>query len=137
MQLSLLLSSRLSNTHYRLFVNYRTIVVRYLVGGGDGGEDGLSGWNLIVLPHGKGEVSARLERYDRLIYQTERLSLPAAGESRVLVASIAEDRFSAKLDELVLFDEVPVNYIPGRHRIGVATWGPSPAIERVELSRPR
>ena len=104
---------------------------------GDGGKDGLSGWNLIVLPHGKGEVSARLERYDRLIYQTERLSLPEAGESRVLVASIAGDRFSATLDELALFDEVPVNYIPGKSRIGIATWGPSPSIERVELSRPR
>jgi len=104
---------------------------------GDGGVDGLSGWNLIVLPHGKGEVSARLERYDRLVYQTERLSLPEAGESRVLTASLAKERFTATLDELVLFDEVPVNYIPGKSRVGIATWGDEPAIERVELSRPR
>ena len=104
---------------------------------GDGGKDGLSGWNLIVLPHGKGEVSARLERYDRLVYQTERMTLPEAGESRVLTASLVKDHFSAALDELVLFDEVPVNPIPGKSRIGIATWGDEPAIERIELSKPR
>ena len=104
---------------------------------GDGGEDGLSGWNLIVLPHGKGQVSARLERYDRLVYQTERLPLPEAEESRVLTASLANERFTASLDGLLLFDAIPVNSIPGHHRIGIATWGDEPAIERIDLSRPR
>ena len=101
------------------------------------GKDGLSGWNLIVLPHGRGQISARLERYDRLVYQTERLPLPEAEESRLLTASLANERFTASLDGLLLFDAVPVNSIPGHHRIGIATWGDDPAIERIDLSRPR
>ena len=104
---------------------------------GDGGKDGLSGWNFILIPHGKTEVSARLERYDRLVYQTERLPLPETEESRVLTAALANESFSASLDGLTLFDAVPLSSIPGRHRIGFATWGQDPTIERIELSRPR
>jgi hypothetical protein len=104
---------------------------------GEGGSDGLSGWNLILIPHGKTHVSARLERYDRLVYQTEALPLPEAEESRLLTASLANERFTATLDGLVLFDEVTVNDIPGKTRIGIATWGEEPAIERIELSKPR
>ena len=104
---------------------------------GDGGEDGLSGWNLILIPHGKTEVSARLERYDRLVYQTERLPLAEAKEFRVLTAELANETFSASLDGLSIFDAVPISSIPGRHRIGFATWGKEPTIERIELSKPR
>ena len=65
------------------------------------------------------------------------LPLPEAEESRVLTASLANERFTASLDGLLLFDAVPVNSIPGHHRIGIATWGDDPAIERIDLSRPR
>jgi hypothetical protein len=39
----------------------------------------------------------------------------------LLTASLANGRFTASLDGLSLFDDVPVNSIPGRHRIGIAT----------------
>jgi hypothetical protein len=104
---------------------------------GEGGTDGLSGWNLILIPHGKTQVSARLERYDRLVYQTEALPLPESTTSRLLTATLSRETFSATLDSLTLFDAVPIHSIPNQHRIGIATWGPDPMIERVTLSRPR
>ena len=104
---------------------------------GEGGEDGLSGWTFILLPHGKKEVSARLERYDRLVYQTEHLPLPEVEESRVLSVDLHDERFTASLDGLSLFDSLPLSSIAERHRIGIATWGEDPAIEKIELSRPR
>ena len=104
---------------------------------GEGGTDGLSGWNLILIPHGKTQVSARLERYDRLVYQTEALPLPESTTSRLLTATLSRETFSATLDSLTLFDAVPIHSIPNQHRIGIATWGPEPMIERVTLSRPR
>ena len=33
-----------------------------LIAQGEGGDDGLSGWNLILLPHGREQLSLRLER---------------------------------------------------------------------------
>ena len=88
-------------------------------------------------PPGKTQASARLERYDRLVYQTEALPLPESTTSRLLTATLSRETFSATLDSLTLFDAVPIHSIPNQHRIGIATWGPDPMIERVTLSRPR
>lgn len=101
---------------------------------GEGGQDGLSGWNLILVPRG-GAVEARLERYDRLVYHTDPVPLPAAGEVRVLSLRYWEGWCSVSIDGTVLFDRVSIDPIPGRHRIGVATWGPEPRLQALELSR--
>ncbi|MEM8711617.1 MAG: hypothetical protein AAGG01_11745, partial [Planctomycetota bacterium] len=42
---------------------------------GEGEDDGLSGWNLILAPAGRDAVLARLERYDRLVYQSDPVKL--------------------------------------------------------------
>lgn len=101
---------------------------------GEGEDDGLSGWTLLLLPSGGSAVSARLERYDRLVYQTEPKPLPA-GEGPLLVSlECLDDEVTVKLDELVLFDRVPIRPIPGKFGVGLATWGDSPAIELLEVS---
>ena len=102
---------------------------------GEGGTDGLSGWNLILLPGRKGHVSARLERYDRLVYQCEPRSFDASDEC-VLTLTYSDERATVTLNECVLFEKVPIRPIPGRHRIGFATWGAEPRIAWIELERP-
>jgi hypothetical protein len=104
---------------------------------GEGEKDGLSGWNLILAPYGRGSVQARLERYDRLVYHTDPLELPESGGDRVLFLEYWDGWCSVSLDGLVLFDRVPIHPIPGRHRVGLATWGPSPEIRSITLSRGR
>jgi hypothetical protein len=102
---------------------------------GEGGRDGLSGWTLILVPHGDQHVSARLERYDRLVYESERLALQAAAGQHVLVLEYADRTLSVTLDELALFDSVPVIPIAGAHGIGLATWGAEPRIHSLEVLR--
>ena len=47
-----------------------------------------------------------------------------------------EGRLTVTLGEVVLFDEVSIHAIPGKHRIGVATFGPEVGIERFDLDSP-
>ena len=102
---------------------------------GEGERDGLSGWTLILVP-GRGEqVSARLERYDRLVYQTEPRDLSAAVGEHRLELSLVDDELSVTLDELTLFERVPLRSIAGAHRVGLATWGAEPRIRVFELYR--
>ena len=104
---------------------------------GEGGEDGLSGWSLILVPRGEGALEARLERYDRLVYQCDPVELPEVEDGRSLTLRYWDGWCSASIDGAVLFDRVSIRPIPGRHRVGLATWGPEPRIRSMVLSRGR
>ncbi len=101
---------------------------------GEGEDDGLSGWTLLLLPSGGSAVSARLERYDRLVYQTEALPMPEGEGTLRLLFECLDDEVTVKLDELTLLDRVPIRPIPGKFGVGLGTWGDSPAIELLEVS---
>lgn len=103
---------------------------------GEGGADGLSGWNLIVVPYGADRAMLRLERYDRLVAATDPLPLGAAEkDSRTLEIELVGTRLTVRLAGEVWFDHVPIRPISNRHRIGLATWGATPAIRSLELFR--
>jgi hypothetical protein len=101
---------------------------------GEGDTDGLSGWNLILVPRGDA-VEARLERYDRLVYQSDPVPLPEATEVRTLSLSYWDGWVSVTIDGTPLLDRVSIHPIPGRHRVGLATWGAQPKFQSIELSR--
>ncbi len=103
---------------------------------GDGMRDALSGWTLILEPHGD-TVRAYLERYDQRVHMSP--DVPFAGDAKKttkLVLAYFARRLSVKLGEQVLFDQAPLLPIPGRHRIGIATWGEAMRIEDIELRTP-
>ncbi|MFG0318477.1 MAG: hypothetical protein ACF8XB_14480, partial [Planctomycetota bacterium JB042] len=102
---------------------------------GEGGVDGLSGWNLITEPR-RGAIRARLERYDRLVYQCEPREAAAADE-QTLEIEYADRRVTVRFGDAVLFDRVPIRPIAGRHRIGFATWGDRPRLRRLSLDVPK
>ena len=102
---------------------------------GEGGADGLSGWTLIVHPGGKGKVQARVERYDRVVYQVPPREAPQ-DEVQELVVTVRDRRLSASLGSTVLFEQVPITPIPDRDRIGFATFGAAPGIVSFRLETP-
>ncbi|MFT5291750.1 MAG: hypothetical protein ACI82F_003835 [Planctomycetota bacterium] len=101
---------------------------------GEGEKDGLSGWTLILVPVGSGHVSARLERYDRLVYETAALELGEGEGPRELTFECLDDEVSVRLDALQIFDRVPILPIENRYRIGLATWGTQPGIAQFTIS---
>jgi hypothetical protein len=108
---------------------------------GCGGEEALGGWSLTVHPaRGGAAVIGRLERYDRLVYQTDPVTLPPtesrAQELRLRIAC-ADRRCRVSLGSEVLFDGVSIRPIPGRRRIGFCTWGPGTRLRGIELAAPR
>ena len=104
---------------------------------GEGDDDALSGWSLIVVPHGDDRASLRLERYDRLVYQTEPRELPAGEGSLRLGYELVDGEVSVDLDGELWMDRVPVRSIPGATGVGLATWGTSPSILALEVLTPR
>jgi hypothetical protein len=105
---------------------------------GDGGTDGLGGWTLILHPDGQKRVAAQLERYEDLAYEVPPMDLPPAllaGEEEVLLLTYLDGRLTVALGDLVLFKNVSLHAIPNRHRIGLATWGPSLGLAALELER--
>ena len=54
----------------------------------------------------------------------------------VLVLEYFARRFTARLGDQELFHQAPLRPIPGRHRIGITTWGPALRIEGIELRGP-
>ncbi|MCB1280728.1 MAG: hypothetical protein KDB18_04330, partial [Salinibacterium sp.] len=86
--------------------------------------------------------AARLERYDRLVYQSAPQKLPAADDGlRELEVIWRQGQVTVRLhgkdDTLTIFDRRTLDPIPGRHRLGLLTWGPDTAIARLELEEPR
>ncbi|MEM1449042.1 MAG: hypothetical protein AAGI22_08005 [Planctomycetota bacterium] len=104
---------------------------------GEGEDDGLSGWNLILQPAGRNAVLARLERYDRLVYQSDRVSLEEFEDGCVLSLRYWDGWCTVMLGEVPMLDRVSIDPIPDRHRIGLATWGPRTRIRSLELSKGR
>ena len=103
---------------------------------GDGQRDALSGWTLLLEPDGQ-QVRAHLERYDQRIYSSDPVPFATDGKKPVvLVLEYFARRFTARLGDQELFHQAPLRPIPGRHRIGIATWGPALRIEGIELRGP-
>ena len=104
---------------------------------GEGDDEGLSGWTLILVPSGADAVQARLERYDRLVYHSDPIKLPESADGRTVSLAVWDGWCTLTLDGEVLFDRLPFRPIPDRHRVGLATWGPGTEIRSLTLSRAR
>ncbi|MFT7168935.1 MAG: hypothetical protein ACI80K_002069 [Paracoccaceae bacterium] len=104
---------------------------------GEGEDDGLSGWTLLVLPAGRDAVLARLERYDRLVYQSDPVPLDNLKEGRMLSLRYWDGWCSVTLGDVPMLDRVSIDPIPGRHRVGVSTWGPTTRIRSLEFFKGR
>ncbi len=106
---------------------------------GDGHQDALSGWTLILEPLDD-KVRARLERYDRLVYMSD--VVPFVRDAKDPKATTRLEllfhnrRCTVRLGDQVLFDQAPLRPIPGKHRIGFATWDEAMRIAKVELRAP-
>ncbi|MCK5940822.1 MAG: hypothetical protein KAI24_02535, partial [Planctomycetes bacterium] len=104
---------------------------------GDGMRDGLSGQTLILSPRGDGQVRATLERYDRLVYQSDTVPYDVdAKKPTQLELLYWADRLTVRLGSQTLFDQAPIRPIAGRDRIGIATWGPQVRVTALELRAP-
>ena len=103
---------------------------------GEGNRDALSGWTLILDPDGDG-VRGYLERYEHRLYMSDRVPFAVdAKKSTRLEITWYLRRLVVKLGEHVLFDQAALRPIPGKHRIGIATWGEQFRIEELELRGP-
>lgn len=103
---------------------------------GDGLRDGLSGWALILNPRGD-KVRATIERYDRLVYQSDEVPYEVDDKKPTQLELLYYGRrLTVRLGAQVLFDQVPIRVIPGAERIGIATWGPQLRISELELRTP-
>ncbi|MFN3242786.1 MAG: hypothetical protein ACE37K_14890 [Planctomycetota bacterium] len=104
---------------------------------GDGMRDGLAGWTLILSPRGRDKVQARIERYDRLVYQSDVVAYESDPKKpTTLELHHWADRLTVRLGSQTLFDQAPIRRIDGRHRVGIATWGPQLRITEIELRAP-
>lgn len=66
------------------------------------------------------------------------IELPAellAQEEMTLTLAYEDRRLTVSLGDLVLFRAVSLQPIPGRRRIGLATWGPDLGLTGIELER--
>ncbi|MFY9343062.1 MAG: hypothetical protein WAT39_11265 [Planctomycetota bacterium] len=104
---------------------------------GDGMRDALCGWTLILDPDGNDKVRAYLERYDQRIYDSGTKPWKLDGKKgNTLELQWFGKRLSVKAGGEVLFDQAPLLPIPGKHRIGIATWGENLKLEAIELRGP-
>ncbi len=103
---------------------------------GDGQRDGLSGWTLILVPS-RDAVQARLERYDRLVLQSDAVAYAPDPKHPVeLELHLWADRFTATLGGKTLLDQAPIRLIPDRDRIAIGTWNDRVRIQEIELRAP-
>jgi hypothetical protein len=103
---------------------------------GEGGVDGLSGWNLILGAHGKDEISGQIERYEHMYYQVPRTKIPNA-EVQKLVLTYKDRRLHVQIGDVVLFDDVSITPIKTGSRIGFSTWPGGLGLRALELSKPK
>ncbi|MDF1702138.1 MAG: hypothetical protein P1V36_13365 [Planctomycetota bacterium] len=101
---------------------------------GDGGKDGLSGWNLIVHPKGRDKVGAQLERYDHLYYQVAPQPVTNDKDGlKEFVFTYHDGHLTVTLGGATLFDSVSLIAIPKNTRIGISTWGAQTGFATLEL----
>lgn len=101
---------------------------------GEGGTDGLSGWNLLLWNR-DGRPAGQLERYEDRWYEWWAAEAPPKekAETSELVVTLVAWRLTATLNGVPLVTGVPVRAIPGKSRIGLSTWGVDPKIAGIEL----
>ena len=104
---------------------------------GDGTNDGLSGWTIILHDAGADGVQARLERYDRLVVQSAVVRPKRESQEIRLVVRVVDDLATVRLGDATLFEATPINEIPGKDRIGVSLWGPDTLIAGLEFAAPK
>ncbi|MFT4542500.1 MAG: hypothetical protein ACI841_000787 [Planctomycetota bacterium] len=104
---------------------------------GEGDDDGLSGWTLILIPDGAKSVRARFERYDELVYHSDPIELAEMSESRRLSIRYWDGWCSVTLGESIIFDRISIDPIPNRSAVGVATWNADTRLSLIELSKGR
>lgn len=103
---------------------------------GDGRRDPLFGWTLIVEPQGE-QVRAWLERYDLRVDQRDLAPMPRdVKKPATRTVALCANRLTVRFGETALFDQALLLSIPGRSRIGFATWGEALRIEGVDLRAP-
>lgn len=105
---------------------------------GEGKRDALSGQTLILERRGD-KLRARLERYDRLVYQSAwwKPSFEKKSKELMLRMLYAEQRLSVRLGEHEVFRQVAIRPIPGKEGIGLSTWGPRTRFTQFRLRAPR
>ena len=107
---------------------------------GEGGDDGLSGWNVLMWSSG-GQVAGQVERYEDRTYQwTPREVVPKDAPEREfdeIVLTYAARRLSVAVNGVPLLTDAPIRPIPGKSRIGFSTWGPDVRIASIELESAR
>ncbi len=100
---------------------------------GDGMRDALCGWTLILEPAVDG-VRGYLERYDQRVYDSGTVAWKRDGKKgNTLELVWFGKRLSVRCGGETMFDQAPLLPIPGRHRIGFATWNPTLRIAQIEL----
>ncbi len=103
---------------------------------GDGQRDALCGWTLILEPVGE-KVRAYLERYDERVFFSDLVPFAKDDKKPTRLELVyANKRLTVKLGEHVLFDQAPLLPIPGKSRLGIATWGEQLRVEELELRAP-
>lgn len=103
---------------------------------GDGTDDPLSGWSVMVVPAGDG-VRVRVERYDRLVYETAPEPVKMDAGPVVLNVLYEESTLTLKLGETVLLNRTPIRPIPGASRIGLTTWDSNTRIAAMAIRVPK
>lgn len=103
---------------------------------GDGTDDPLSGWTAMLVPAGD-SVRVRVERYDRLIYETAPEPVKMDAGPLVLNLVYEEGTLTLKLGETVLLNRAPIRPIEGASRIGLTTWDPNTRIAAMALRVPK
>jgi len=103
---------------------------------GEGENDGLSGWTLLLRGAGDGKAQASLERYDRQVYESASMDF-AWADTVPLVVAYEGRRVSIWLANAALFTDLPINPIAGKNRIGFSTWGPEVRIAGLDLDLPK
>lgn len=103
---------------------------------GDGQRDALCGWTLILEPHGE-QVRGYLERYDLRVHMSDLVAWPKGDKKPIpLRLQYFGKRLTVKIGDAVMFDQAPLLPIPGKTRIGLATWGEQFRVEEIELRGP-
>ncbi|MBL8753180.1 MAG: hypothetical protein JNK15_07755, partial [Planctomycetes bacterium] len=104
---------------------------------GEGRRDALSGWTLVLEPVGGDKVHAWFERYEQRMFDAGIKPWRVDPKKpTTLELQWYGKRMTVKAGDEVLFDQAPLLPIPGKNRIGLATWGEQVRITGLELRGP-